>query len=193
VTLIISVVEDQPGQSMKVTALVLGSGASRRLGRPKQLIEIDGEALIRRAARLASEVAPTVVVIAEESLRAQLIGVDVQIVVNKEADEGMASSIRAGVSACHGGVLITLCDQPRVTAAHLRTLVDARAPIAATAYRGIVGVPAFFAQQYRADLLALRGDGGARCLIDAHRDVVAAIPFEDAAIDIDSEADIREL
>jgi CTP:molybdopterin cytidylyltransferase MocA len=109
--------------------------------------------------------------------------------VNDHAAEGIASSIRLGVAACDGDVLLVLCDQPGVTATHLRALIDAGAPIAATAYSGIVGVPAFFSRAYRDELLALRGDSGARRVIEAHREVVAAIPFEEAAIDIDTEAD----
>src|SRR5207244_7476593 len=141
---------DQP---IDVTALVLASGASRRFGSAKQLFEIDGESLVRRAARVAREVAPTIVVIADDSLRAALAGLDVTIIHNSEADEGIASSIRAGVAACRGDVLITLCDQPEVTSAHLRRLIDTHAALAATSYGGTIGAPALFPAPYRRRLL----------------------------------------
>jgi molybdenum cofactor cytidylyltransferase len=108
-----------------------------------------------------------------------------RVVINGEAEEGMASSIRAGVSACDDDVLIVLCDQPRVTADHLRALAAASAPIAATAYSGTIGVPAYFARAFRGELLALRGDQGAKRIIEAHREVVRAVAFEDAAFDVD--------
>jgi molybdenum cofactor cytidylyltransferase len=97
----------------------------------------------------------------------------------------MASSIRAGVSACDGDVVITLCDQPHVTSAHLAALVATGAPIAATAYADTLGVPAFFAKRFRNELLALRGDRGAKAILAAHRSEVVAIALEAAADDLD--------
>ena len=159
--------------------IVLAAGFSRRRGgSPKQLVTIDGETLIRRAARIASEVGEVIVVTTPE------FPVPFRMVMNP-ANDGIASSIRAGVAACDGDVLITLCDQPYVTAEHLRALANANAPIAASAYSGTLGVPAYFAREFREELLSLRGDQGAKRIIEAHRDVVKAIPFEAAAIDVD--------
>jgi molybdenum cofactor cytidylyltransferase len=165
-----------------VHVIVLAAGFSRRLGHPKQLVEFEGEPLIRRAARIAVQVAETIVVTTPPF--AGLVR-DFRVVINAEAEEGMAASIRAGVSACDDDVLITLCDQPRVTAEHLRVLAAADAPIAATQYSGTIGVPAYFAREFRDELLALRGDQGAKRIIDAHREVVRAVVFEDAAFDVD--------
>lgn len=168
-----------------LTILVLAAGASKRLGRPKQLVQFEGETLIARAARIAGEVGRTIVVISPE-LRDAVPGFDV--VQNGNASEGMASSIRAGVEAATGDILITLCDQPYVTSDHLRALANAGAPIAATGYGGISGVPAFFAAKFKDELLALRGDAGARSVIEAHRDQVVTIPFEAARFDVDTDA-----
>ena len=163
-----------------MNVIVLAAGASRRLGYPKQLVQFEGETLIRRAARIASEVGDAIVV----TTRAFADAVrDVCVVINDEADEGIASSIRAGVAACDGDVLLMLCDQPHVTADHLGALRDA--PIVATGYAETIGVPAFFARQFRDELLALRGDVGAKKVIEAHRDVVKVVAFEAAAVDID--------
>jgi molybdenum cofactor cytidylyltransferase len=189
------------------TAIVLAAGASTRLGRPKQLVTIDGETLVERATRIALEACGRVIVVipsgsegpgwpGAEVTTYSALGIRhpvLRVVVNEHAAEGIASSIRLGVEACDDDVLLVLCDQPRITAAHLRALAEAGAPIAATAYVGIAGVPAFFAQPFRDELLALRGDSGARRVIDAHRDVVAAIAFEEAAVDIDTEADLADL
>lgn len=161
-----------------MTIVILAAGASKRLGHPKQLVEIGGETLLARAYRIASAVAPAIVV-----TRRELAFGDA--VINEHPEEGMASSIRLGVAACDGDVLLMTCDQPHVTSAHLRALIDAGAPIAATAYAGIAGVPAFFARQFREELLALRGDVGARRVIERHREVVVAIPLPEAELDVD--------
>lgn len=165
---------------MPLTCIVLAAGASRRLGRPKQLVEFEGEPLIVRAERIARAVATTIVVTRPEF--AHLVQ---NAVINEAPEEGMASSIRAGVAACEGDVILMLCDQPLITSTHLYALADAHAPIAATAYAGTLGVPAFFASTFREELLALRGDVGAKSVIAAHRDIVAAVPFEDASVDVD--------
>jgi len=179
---------------MTTTALVLAAGASKRLGRPKQLLTVDGETLVARATRIALEATGRVVVVVAEGNEGLVQPSPViTVVVNEGAAEGIASSIRRGVEACDGDVLLVLCDQPRITAAHLRALVDAGAPIAATAYDGILGVPAFFSSSYRSELLALRGDTGARRVIEAHREGVVGVPFEEAGVDIDREEDLQSL
>jgi len=152
-------------------AIVLAAGFSRRLGRPKQDVVFEGETLLARATRIAREVADDVVVVTREN--------------NPHAEEGMASSIRTGVALAgpDARLLITLCDQPLVTAAHLRALLAIDAPVVATGYAGIAGVPAVFAPELVPELLALRGDVGARAIIARHGATV--VPFEDAAFDVD--------
>ena len=161
-----------------MNAIVLGAGLSRRFGSVKQLFELDGEPLIRRAARIAAEVAETIVVIPcnAPTIHAAVSDLDVVVVENAEAEEGIASSIRAGVAATAGDVLLLVCDQPGITPQHLRALASAGAPLAASGYDdGAFGVPAFFAADFRGELLSLRGDTGARGVLNAHRDQLAII------------------
>jgi molybdenum cofactor cytidylyltransferase len=163
-----------------VVAIILAAGFSTRLGTPKQDIVFEGETLLQRAARLARNVAEHVIVVTPQ--------------LNPDAAEGIASSIRAGVRLAENSrILIMLCDQPLITIEHLRELIAIDAPIVATGYANIAGVPAVFAPEFAAELLALRGDRGARVVIEAHRDVTRVVTFEDAAVDIDSEEDLREL
>lgn len=166
--------------------LLLAAGSSTRLGSPKQLVRFQGEELLHRAARIAREVGPTTVVIRTGAcaMHDTLRDLDVSVVENAEADEGMASSIRAALRVTTGDVLIMLCDQPHVTAEHLREL--AKGPLAATGYADTVGVPAYFPAKFRDELMALRGDVGAKRVIESHRDELVVIPFEAAAVDVDT-------
>lgn len=166
---------------MRVVAVVLAAGASTRLGTPKQDIVFDGEPLLARADRMARAVADDVIVVTPA--------------LNSEAEEGIASSIRTGVRLAgdNARILIMLCDQPLITIAHLRNLLAVDSPIVATGYAGIAGVPAVFAPEFASELLALRGDRGARVIIEAHREVTRVVPFEDAAVDIDTADDLRKL
>ncbi len=165
---------------MRLAAVVLAAGSSSRLGRPKQSIVFNGETLLERTVRIAREVADEIVVVTREN--------------NPDAGEGVASSIRAGVAkAGEARILILLCDQPFITAGHLRDLIATDAPIVATHYSGIDGVPAVFAPEFITELLSLRGDRGARAVIERHRDKVRGVPFESAAVDIDTERDLLML
>jgi CTP:molybdopterin cytidylyltransferase MocA len=166
---------------VRVAAVVLAAGSSTRLGTPKQNLVFEGETLVARTERLARAVADDVIVVTPQ--------------LNPDAAEGIASSIRVGVRLAkpNARILIMLCDQPLITIEHLLELIATASPIAATGYAGIAGVPAVFAPEFRSELLALRGDRGARVVIEAHRDVTRVVPFENAAVDIDSEEDLRKL
>lgn len=162
-------------------AVVLAAGSSTRLGTPKQDIVFEGETLLKRAERIARAVADEVIVVDRQ--------------INPDADEGIASSIRTGARLAgeNARILITLCDQPLITIEHLQALLAIDAPIVATGYAGIAGVPAVFAPEFVPELRALRDDHGARVVIAAHPEVGYVIPFEDAAIDIDREEDLGKL
>lgn len=182
-----------------VTVVVLAAGASSRLGRPKQLVEWRGETLVHRAARLAVEsgLGPVRVVTgarAEDVSRA-VAPLPVTCVHNPRAEEGIASSIRQGLDGVDTAVLVLTCDQPLLTAEHLRALArvwrDTGAPIVASAYEGVVGVPALLSPALLPELLALRGDQGARAVFRGRR--VEPVALEGGGLDVDTEADVQRL
>lgn len=179
---------------MSIAAVVLAAGASRRLGRPKQDIVIAGETLLQRTIRLAREAAlsPVVVVTRADSEHNNNLESDSAVIVapNHEADEGLASSIRCGISLASkhaaAGAVILACDQPSLRADHLRALVEDKNRVTGSAYASSIGVPAYFPATSFSLLLQLRGDAGARkLLINAH-----AISAEDLALDIDTEQEL---
>jgi molybdenum cofactor cytidylyltransferase len=189
----------------RCAAVVLAAGASTRLGQPKQLIRIDGESLLHRTARLALEAgcSPVFVVLGfeAEALRAQLHGLSVDIVMNHEWQEGMGASLRSGMEmlrktdAQPNAVLVLVCDQPRLTADHLRTLLaqhqsDRRATVTASVYARRAGVPALFSAKLFSALLASSGDRGARDLIRAHAAEVQGIPWPAGELDLDLPEDL---
>ena len=90
------------------------------------------------------------------------------------------------------------CDQPRLTAAHLRALIEAftaqdEPSIVASAYAGVHGTPAVFPRFAFPHLLALTGDRGARVLLTQPPCSLIALPFEGGEVDIDQPADLAEL
>jgi xanthine/CO dehydrogenase XdhC/CoxF family maturation factor/CTP:molybdopterin cytidylyltransferase MocA len=187
----------------ETAVVILAAGGSRRLGRPKQLVEIEGQSLVRRAAEaaLAAGTGSVHVVVGAEvaGVRGELMGLPVDLVINDAWREGVASSIRTAIDSIERRerpvetLILMLCDQPGVSGDVLRRLLDAyratRAPVVASRYPEGPGVPALFHADLFPALKTLNGDVGARQLIrHLDRDVVT-IPFA-LPEDIDTPADL---
>ena len=116
-----------------VGAILLAAGQSRRMGAAnKLLLGIDGEPMVRRAARalLDSRAEEVVAVLGHQSAAVgeALAGLPVRIVLNAAFREGQMTSVRCGLEALsdyHAGILVALADQPSLTAADLNFLIDA--------------------------------------------------------------------
>ena len=82
---------------MKTAMIILAAGASSRMGTHKALLELDGEALVVRAVRVAREAgcAPLVVLGAEAARIVPLLR-GCEHVVNHAWEEGMGGSIACG-------------------------------------------------------------------------------------------------
>src|SRR5215468_9244326 len=178
-------------------AIVLAAGASTRFGSAKQLVRLAGRPLLHTVVTRASEVTGNALIVVLGSGAAQLAPLlkhsPGSVVINQEWREGLASSIRAGVArlpAACSGVMLLLADQAAVTAEDLRRLAGAWRRqtdyLAAAIYGSTVGVPAIFPRSAFSDLLKLRGDRGARALIQRNPDRVVRVPMESAGIDIDT-------
>ncbi|MFL6602323.1 MAG: NTP transferase domain-containing protein [Steroidobacteraceae bacterium] len=191
-----------PGDGLH--AIVLAAGASSRFGSAKQLVRVAGRPLLHAAVARAAEVAGTAVTVVLGARAAELTPLlkhsQSSIIINRDWREGMASSIRAGVArlppSCTA-VLLTLVDQAAVTAEDLKRLVSAwrRQPeyIVAARYGTTTGVPAIFPRSTFPDLQSLRGDTGARALLQRNPDRLVRVPMASAAVDIDTPEDLLKL
>lgn len=188
----------------KIGGLLLAAGGSSRFGSPKQLLQFQGRSLLRRAAEslIESQCNPVIVVLGGEIERSktEIADLSLKIIVNEDWESGMSSSIRAGVQELLNiepnlaAIIITLCDQPHVTAQDIDLLIDefhqTKATVVAAEYGGTKGVPALFSCSLFDELLALKGDRGARQLIRNGNDV-ATVKLAGAAFDIDTPDDLN--
>lgn len=192
------------GAAARLHAVVLAAGASGRFGSPKQLISIGGRPLLReivaRAAALVGAHVTVVLGASADALESLLGDSSATVVLNSDWREGISSSIRSGIARLPpecDAVLLLLADQAAVTIEDLRRLDAAwRARpdrLAAAAYSATLGVPAIFPRARFAQLLALRGDRGAKAILDSAREQLTAVPMENAALDIDTPADLEKL
>ena len=185
-------------------ALVLAAGSASRFGATKQLVEVDGVPLVRRATDAAAAACDKRVVL--------VVGHDWQavcraglpeggfLVNNDRYADGLGSSIARGVRSVRhtaSAVLVLLADQPRVTADHLRALIDtwsgAGDEIVATAFDGAMGPPVLFARDCFEDLENLAGDSGGKHLLSDPRFRTRSVQCDHAAIDIDTRDDLRRI
>jgi xanthine/CO dehydrogenase XdhC/CoxF family maturation factor len=185
-----------------VAFAVLAAGASRRLGRPKQLVMAEGSPIVRRVAATceSAQAGPVAVVLGAHAgaVASALTDVRATLIINETWQDGIASSIRAAVrwaetTSAHA-LTIVLSDQPFLSVAHLTALRDAwwnGAPLVASRFGGVLGAPAVFDRSRWGELARLEGDQGAGLLLRA-LDVVA-IDWADGAFDVDTEDDVLRL
>jgi molybdenum cofactor cytidylyltransferase len=187
----------------ELAGILLAAGGSERLGRPKQLVRIGGESLVRRqAAMVAGAVDELVVVIGHqaEMIAALLHDQPVRLQRNASWSQGMGTSLAAGISALPAGadaVLVMLCDQYRIIANDLFDLVDAwRAEptrVVAARWEGACGPPAIFPRSFFAELAMLAGDRGARGLIENPESRTRFVAMDNAQYDLDTQEDLEVL
>lgn len=184
--------------------VVLAAGASTRLGQPKQLVKLGGRPALHRVVANAVSLtgsAVTVVVGAHAREMTHLLAHSpASVIVNRHWEEGMGSSLRFGVAslppACEA-VLVLLGDQVGVTLDDLKRLTSAwggeESRIAASVFDGRIGAPAIFPRLCFPELAELRGDQGARLILERNSYRVARVPMSNAAIDLDTPEDLAAL
>ncbi|HMQ57759.1 MAG TPA: NTP transferase domain-containing protein, partial [Rhizobiaceae bacterium] len=184
----------------RIEAIILAAGQSRRMGAGNKLLAtFDGEALIRRVARiaLASSASAVTVVTGNRAaeIGAALAGLDVRIVHNPDFADGMSTSLRAGLEAMPAktdGALVMLGDMPGVTAKGLDLLVDAfreagGSAIVRATHNGKRGNPVILPRALFPRVADLSGDVGARHLVEGgFADTVDVELGAAASVDVDT-------
>jgi len=188
----------------KIAIIILAAGSSSRLGRPKQLILKDGETLIRSVAKMAMDLQEDRVLVItgafDKEVRQSLEGLDITVIYNDEWQEGIASSIRKGIGQLEGmdyeGALFLVCDQVKLNLPLLKEIVQSyragNSSVVCCRYGAQLGIPALFGAAHFQELLQLRGDRGAKALIQASDDKTI-IEFEEGIWDIDEPGDLQRL
>ncbi len=189
---------------MKITAIILAAGESRRMGEEnKLLLDVLGKALIRYVvdAAVGSTVDECVVVIGHEgeAVKAALEGLQVSFVENPNYREGMSTSIHAGVGAAQegtAGYMICLSDMPAIEVDEYNLLLDAfrrqvardPAAIVVPRYRDQRGNPVLISAHFKSEILALQGGVGCRSIVKSNPEHVhfQEMPSDHVLVDVDT-------
>jgi molybdopterin-guanine dinucleotide biosynthesis protein A len=120
--------EAQDGGMPPATGIVLAGGASRRMGSDKRLLDVDGEPMLRRVARVVADASDELIVSVsgERPLPPGVLGeVAARVVVDRRPGAGPLAGLEAALQeAAHPIVIVVAADMPDIDALLLRILVD---------------------------------------------------------------------
>jgi molybdenum cofactor cytidylyltransferase len=184
-----------------LAGILLAAGTASRFGAAKLLHPLpDGMPVgVAAAGALLQSVPNSIAIVrpGDHALIKAFSAVGLQVVENPLADEGMGSSLAAGVCATSGatGWLIALADMPWLQPATITALADrlnSGASIVAPVYQGRRGNPVGFSSRWQKALQALSGDKGARDLLANYPDELELLTTEDAGVlqDVDHPRDL---
>jgi len=187
-----------------LSILIPAAGSSERLGQVKQLVEYHGVPLIKNMVNVASSIGPAeIIVVTGAYARVVTDAVPhpaIRWVHNEQWSDGMGASIAKGaatISPTSTGVMILLCDLWRIQDRDLRKLAEtwqsAPSQIVCSQVEGVSMPPVIFPASCFTQLRSLKGRQGARGLIHANNEILTAVEIRNAAFDLDTEAQLKDL
>lgn len=197
-----------PGEGRRagpVAGILLAAGTSSRMGSNKLLFALDGETVLRRAARTALDggLSPLLVVLGHEAERAgrELAGLPCQVVINPDYQQGINSSLKSGVAALPAearAAMVLLADMPFVTAEMIAGLVEryraSAAPLVISDYAGVNAPPMLYDRALFGELLEMTGEGCGRQVVKRHREEAEVLAWPESALaDLDVPEDYARL
>ena len=189
----------------RMGGIILAAGESRRMGRNKLLLLLDGEPLVRRACRrgLAAGLDPLIVVLGHESERVQeaLIGLDCRFILNADVGGPMSGSLHCGLAALPAdveGAVIMLADMVNVTEHMLRTMLrsaqTSTVPLVCSRYAETLAPPVLFRRALFDELNVSTGEGCGKAVVEHHREHALFVDWPGAAlVDVDTPEEFAAL
>jgi molybdenum cofactor cytidylyltransferase len=194
----------------KIAGLLLAAGDSTRMGRPKQLLHVQGVTLLERVLNeaLKSELDKIILILGHQSkeikrvLGQVIVHKKLRVIENPRYRQGISSSITMGLSEVevnYDHVMILLADLPHVTSRLINLLIhrylESRLPIGAIQVKSKRSHPVIFGRPLYNELRKLQGDMGARALFQKYGDRACLVEpdffYDD--MDIDTEEDYAEI
>ena len=195
---------------MSAVGILLAAGRAERFGSDKLIaplrhsegdVEAGTPLGVAACRQLVAALVDTVAVVrpTDAMLAALLRNAGARVIPCANANDGMGASLACGVRATSDadGWVVALADMPWIRSTTIKAISDALAhgaDIVAPSYRGTRGHPVGFSKRHYAQLIALRGDEGARAIVAANRAALELISTDDAAVirDVDTPAQLDD-
>lgn len=186
-----------------VTAIILASGYSKRMGENKLLLSYNNKLIIEYVleAVIASPFSDILLVGREENVLNLAKGRGIRTVVNSKAYLGQSQSVRLGVenSAKADGYMFFTGDQPFIDKNTIEILINEfykdKKKIIAPIFKERRGSPVIFPESFRNELLRLEGDQGGRAIINNNLNSVKFVELQNPKVflDIDTKEDYNNI
>ena len=188
-----------PDETLNIAIVILAAGASKRMGRPKQLLKWGSESLVSHAISKALELgSPEVILVLganHEAFESEINHFPITILKNENWEEGLGKSIACAANYVlksklkTSSLLITLADQPLIDTDFLNGIIQKfsqnQNQIVSTSYeKGKKGVPVLFDACYLGELSNLSVDNGAKRLLKKHQSYINSLQFRHKNLDI---------
>ncbi|MXZ44343.1 MAG: nucleotidyltransferase family protein [Gammaproteobacteria bacterium] len=193
---------DSDSVSHRGTAVILAAGASVRYGSDKRHVPFANTTLLQYTVQLYATVFHKVFVVlrTQEPSLTESFPLNSQTVIATQAQLGLSQSLRAGIQHAKSDpwVVVGLMDMPYVKSATLnglaRHMESTTASVVRLRCQKRYGNPVGFKQECFAQLSELRGDHGARSLLDSDSFSVETLEVDDRGIliDIDTPAHLKK-
>ncbi len=194
----------------QTAGIILAAGSSVRFGRPKQLTTLKDKCLVERVidAALDSRLRTVVLVLGHAHQKiVNTLGTKgrhpkLEIVINHHYIDGQSTSLKVGLSRVmqdFSAVMYLLADQPMINSNIIDDLLEAfhasAKDICVPVFEGQRGSPAIFRRSVYEEIMKIKGDIGARKLIDQNADRVLFAEIKDPLCfyDIDTPQDLENL
>jgi molybdenum cofactor cytidylyltransferase len=181
-----------------IVAVILSAGESRRMGRPKALLPIDGQTFIERivAALKQTKVGKIIVILGHNAreLQSKISHLPVEILINTDYKLGQLSSLQLAVRNLQpdldcDGMLVHLVDHPYLAPAlveeMIRRFYETKKRIIVPKFHGKRGHPVIFSNALFDEILSAPMEEGAKAVVNAHRAETLEIETEEEGIAVD--------
>jgi molybdenum cofactor cytidylyltransferase len=188
---------------MNTGILILAAGSASRMQQPKMLLPFGKGTILSHLLEETKAMQPKVICVVTGFYHTAMLPLletePVMVVYNERWKDGMAGSVKTGLTAlleqhpALDSVMILVSDQPFITRILLQEMIQTQETsgkgIVAALYNGIKGTPALFNKKYFHHLQELQGDKGAKSILQLVPDDIATVDFAEGEMDIDTPED----
>ncbi len=184
-----------------ISAIIMASGFSRRMGENKLLMKYNNKFLIEYTLDIISKCnfKDKLIVTQYEKIKEIGENLDFKVVKNKYPNRGISESIKLGIKNCEEseGYMFFVGDQPLLDKKDIEKLIDVfnedTSFIVIPKYKSCFGNPVIYPKKYKEDILNLEGDKGGKSIIKSSDKIKYVDVCENTLFDIDNIDDFNNL